>query len=69
MNPSVADPDLQMGGGRGEGGGHADPEIRRGASLKKNFSRPFGRQFGPKIRGLPAPLGPSPGSTTALGFS
>ena len=41
MGVIVADPDLQMGGG-GEGGGHADSEIRRGlgagAGLQKNFS-------------------------------
>ena len=50
------------------GPGHPDPEIRRwGArSLKQNFFRPFGPQFGLKIRGLPGPPGPSPGSVTGL---
>ena len=40
----MADPDLQMGGrgGGGEGGSHADPEIRRGAGLKKIFLGPSG---------------------------
>ena len=44
---TVADPDLEIRGGRGGhpdleirggGGGHPDPEIRKGAGLKKNFS-------------------------------
>ena len=34
------------GGGGGEGGGHPDPEIRWGG-----FFRPFGPQFGLRIRG------------------
>ena len=43
-----------------------DPEIRGGgAVLKKNFFRPFGPQFGLKIRGGRASPGPSPGSATA----
>ena len=37
----VVDPDLRIGGG----GGHPDPEIRRGSLQKK--------QFGLKIRGEP----------------
>ena len=47
----LADPDLQIRGrGRGRvGDGHLDPEIRGGPGLKKNFSRPFGPQFGLKI--------------------
>ena len=50
------------------GPGHPDPEIRRwGArSLKQNFFRPFGPQFGLKISGVPGPPGPSPGSVTGL---
>ena len=42
---------------------HPDPKIRGGASLKKNSFRPFGPQFGLKIRGA-GPPGPFPGSTT-----
>ena len=53
----MADPDLQI-----RGGGHPDPEIKAGVS-QKNF-QPFGPQFGLKIRGGPAPPGPSPGSAT-----
>ena len=44
----MADPDLQIRRGGGGGGGHPDPELR-GGSLKKKF-RPFGPQFGLKIR-------------------
>ena len=46
---SLADPDLQIR----VGGSHLDPEIRGGGGrrLKKNFFRPFGPQFGLKIRG------------------
>ena len=49
----------------GRGGGHPDPEIKAGGAgvSKKNF-QPFGPQFGLKIRGGPAPPGPSPGSAT-----
>ena len=36
-----------------------------GASLPIFFVRPFGPQFGLKIRGEPGPLGPYPRSTTA----
>ena len=68
----MADTDLQRrgsGGGVGGagGGGHPDPEIGGGVVSKKFFFRPFGRQFGLKIRGTPAPPGPSPGSATGLG--
>ena len=59
MYNTVANPDLQMGGGRG----HPDPEIRGGPVLKKIFFRPFRPQFGPKKGGA----GPFPGSTTARG--
>ena len=48
---AVGDPDLQIRGGGG-GSGHPDPEIRSGQS-PKNFFRPFGPQFGLKIRGAP----------------
>ena len=41
------------------GGGHPDPDIRRGG-LKKIFSRPFGPQFGLKLRGEPGPPEPLP---------
>ena len=54
FDTAVADPGLQISGVGG--GGHLDPEKRRGRSLKKNFP-PFGPQFGPKIRGTrPHPL-------------
>ena len=36
---TVADPDLQI---RGGGGGHPDPEIRKGVGLKKTFFGPSG---------------------------
>ena len=45
---SVADPDLQIRGRPG----HPEPEITgEGRGIKKNFFRPFGPQFGLKIRG------------------
>ena len=37
---------------KGGGGGHPDPEICRGQS-PKHFFRPFGPQFGLKMRGAP----------------
>ena len=37
---TVADPDLQIGGGGG--GGHPDPEIRGGPGLKKKCFAPSG---------------------------
>ena len=43
---TVVDADL-----RKTGAGHSDPEIRRGEGGPPNFFRPFGRQFGLKIRG------------------
>ena len=58
LHSTVADPDLQIKGG----GGHPDPEIRGGPGLQKNFFRPFGPQFGLKIRGPD----PSPGSATVV---
>ena len=52
---TVLDPDLQMGGGGGEGsGGHPDPEKMGGEVSKEfffNFFPPLGPQFGLKIRG------------------
>ena len=49
---TVADPDLQIRGGGGEGGdSHPDPEIRRGGGRKTKFCQPLGLQFGLKIRG------------------
>ena len=55
----VADPDLQIRGGGG-GAGHPDPEIIGGGAVFKKKCRPFGPQFGPKIR-----PGPSSRSTTS----
>ena len=49
----MADPDLHIagGGGGGGGGGHPDPEIRVGdGPPPPKFFRPFGPQFGLKIR-------------------
>ena len=55
MCQPVVDPDLQItGGGRGRGRGRdPDPEIRGGGvgGLHKQFFRPFGPQFGLKLRG------------------
>ena len=46
----MANPDLQIGGGGGEGeSGHSDSEVR--GAVKKNFFWPFGHDFGLKIRG------------------
>ena len=47
---------LENGGGAG------------GGCLQKNFFRPFGPQFGLKIKGGPGPPSPSPGSATFLLF-
>ena len=62
----MADPDLQD---QGEGEpDHLYPEIMGGgggAASKKDFFRPFGRQFGIKIRG--ERVFPSPGSASAVG--
>ena len=58
----MADPDLQISweGAGGGGGGHPDPEIR-GAPGLPNFSfRPFGPQFGLKIKEGPRPHRPVP---------
>ena len=48
----MADLDLQMGGGGGGGEGviHTLRKVG-GRDLKKKIFRPFGPQFGPKIRG------------------
>ena len=55
-NPSMADPDLQMG--RGGGGRSSRPWDKEGGpSLPTNFFRLFGPHFDRKIRGGP---GPSP---------
>ena len=62
------DPEIRGVGGGREVYGHPDPQIREGAGLPKNFFRPFGPQFGPKIRvgaGV-GPLGPSPGFVTVI---
>ena len=56
---TVPDPDLEIGG---EGGGHPDPLKKGGGGgggLQKIFYRPFGPQFGLKIRGA-CPLAPPP---------
>ena len=59
------DPDREIRRGGGGGGlGHPDPEIRREGGSPKRFLRPFGPQFGLKIRGAP-----SPGSTTVVASS
>ena len=71
--PASVDPDLPIRGGGGGhpglpirgGAGHPDPEIIGVERSKKNFFRPLGPQFGPKIRGAGSP-GPSPGSATDL---
>ena len=42
----------------GGGGGHSDPEIRRGPGLKKKIFRPSGPQFGLKIEGGAGSLDP-----------
>ena len=53
-------PDLEIRG-RGAGGGPPDPEISGGGGRSpKNFFRPFGSQFGLKIRGDPGPSLVSP---------
>ena len=57
MHYTVKDPDLQIGRG---GGSHPDPEIKGGGGLKKNFFRPFGPQFGLKLRGRPGIPGSLP---------
>ena len=54
---SMADPDLQIR----ERPAHPDPEITgEGRGIKKNFFRPFGPQFGLKIRGGAGPPRPPP---------
>ena len=55
----VADPDLQIRPGGGNG--HPDPEIG-GAGLQKNFFRPFRASFWSKKKGRrrPGPPGPLP---------
>ena len=57
------DPDLDIRRGKGGGAGHPEPEIREGRSPKQLF-RPFGPQFGLKIRGLGDGVGRSYGSAT-----
>ena len=53
--------------GGGGGGCLGRPLDKWGARSTKNFFRPFGPQFGLKVRGAdPRPLGPSPGSATAF---
>ena len=66
INP-MADPDLQIRMGVGGGGGHPDPEIRKGG-LKNFFFRPLRPQFSLKISGEGGggPLDPSPGSATVI---
>ena len=50
-------------GGRGGGNGHPDPEIRRGAISKKNFSA-LRASVWSKYKGRGEPLGLSPESAT-----
>ena len=49
---TVPDPDLERGGGEGS---HLEPYVRgrggEGGGLPPKFFRPFGPQFGPRIRG------------------
>ena len=53
---SVPDPDLEIRRGEGGGGGgNPHPEIRGRSPVSKIFFRPFGPQFGLKIRGGGAP--------------
>ena len=59
-NNSGSRPSDKGVGGGGGGGDHPDPEIRGGGRLLKKFFRPFGPQFGLKIRGCPGPSGSSP---------
>ena len=54
----VADPDLQI---RGGGPGNTDPEIWRGAGLRKLFSALRASVLS-KNNGEPVPPGPFPGS-------
>ena len=61
----MADRDLQLRGGGGEG--HPDPEIRGEPGLQKNFFRPFRPQFGLKIRGVGG-KGAGPSSRFATGL-
>ena len=61
----VPDPDLEIRGGGGERSSR--PLDKGGPGLPKNFFRPFGPQFGPKLRGGAAPPGPTPGSATEVG--
>ena len=60
----MPDPDLQIRGGVGWGGGggwSSRPlDKGGGAGLQKKFFRPFGSQFGLKIRGWPSPPDPPP---------
>ena len=68
----MADPHLQISDrwGGGGGGGNSDPEIREGPVSPKIFFRPFGPQFGLKIRagGGAGPPVPSPGSANGEWF-
>lgn len=61
---TVAGPDLQIRGDGG-GGGHADPEIKRGPGLNF-FFRPFLAQFGLKLSGGGPPLAPPVDPASAL---
>ena len=64
---AVPDPDLEIREVWGGGGGWSSkPGDNRGAPRgPKFFFRPFGPQFGLKIKGG-APPGPSPGSATEV---
>ena len=54
--PEETEATMVIGKLRGAGG-HPDLEIRGMGRSKKIFSRPFGSQFGPKVRGR-APRAP-----------
>ena len=63
---TVPDPDLEIWDKREEGGGRSSRLLDGGGGgSPKNFFRPFGPQFGLKIRGR----GSSPGSATALALN
>ena len=62
----VADQDLhttELGGG---GNDHPEPEMR-GTAVSKKIFRPFGLQFGLKIRGGGGAGGPGPSPGSANG--
>ena len=63
---TVADPDLGI---RGAGQSSIPLDGRGGGWSRKKSFRPFGPQFGPKIKGGAVLLGPSLGSATPVAAS